>query len=147
MRSTIVACLVVVGCGDGLRESPEGEYRSTLHAFTFDGDGTFEYESLDRALWLAGSWTSTLEVEQDHENRGHVDLVIEDIEVDGAASDQANDSSGGVVYRVDEANVGWWFHQPDRAAQEDEMIVEHNRAGEARAPSSASFTSWSGNAQ
>lgn len=141
----IVTLLGASGCPGGLRDSPEGTYRGTLHAFEFRSDGTFAYEATTKPLRIHGTWISTLEVERDHENRGHIDLMIDGIEVGGEPATRADDSSGVPIYRVGQANVGWWFHLPEHAFQEREMRIEHNRAGQIRAPSSASFTSWSAN--
>jgi hypothetical protein len=149
--SAIMICLLAAGCSTELRESPEGAYRSTLHEFTFDGGGTFQYRAGDRPLRLAGTWTSTLEVEitddeeLDDQTRGHINLVITSIEIDGEAADVARDGSGGVIYRVGDANLGWWVHHPDGALQENEMTIEHNRAGQSRSPFAAGFTAWYAN--
>lgn len=141
----LTACLLVAACNDGLRASPEGSYEGALHAFELRSDGTFDYEALDRPLRLGGTWSSTLEYEDEEESRGHIDLMVEAIELDGMMVDRADDGSGSPIYRTGEANLGWWFHQPDHAQQEREMLIEHEREGESRAPSSASFTSWWGN--
>jgi hypothetical protein len=146
-----VICLLATGCLTGLRESPEGTYRGTLDAFTFAGDGTFEYASQVRSLRLVGTWTSTLEVYAtdddvlDDQARGHIDLAVAAIEVDGKPATLSLDSSGDVVYRIGQVNRGWWVHHPDGAIQENEMTIEHNRAGQSRAPFAANFTAWYAN--
>ncbi|MGE0398979.1 MAG: hypothetical protein AB7T06_19880 [Kofleriaceae bacterium] len=147
----LAGCLLVAACGSGLRQSPEGTYRSSLSSFTFGGDGTFEYESHERPLRLVGTWTSTLEVEivnddtWDDQSRGHVDLLIESIETDGEPGDVFRNRNGMVVYRVGDANLGWWVHHPDGAIQENEMTIEHNLPGESRSPFAAGYTAWYAN--
>ena len=151
-RATVLAtCLLLAGCDDGLRDSPEGAYRSTLSAFTFHDDGTFEYQSFERPLRLEGTWTSTHEVTYvdddtwDDQSLGHVDLRITSIDVGGEQTDVYRNSNGAAVYQVGSVNLGWWRHHPDGAIQENEMIIELSLPGAPRAPFAAGYTAWYAN--